>query len=315
MLAEKYRPKTFDEIVGQEHIIPNLKEIANRGIENAPHMLFSGPAGTGKTTTAMVLARMWFGDEWRAHFHEFNASDERGIDVVRNKIKRYALMGGWKIIFLDEADNMTSDAQGALRRVMENARQTRFILSCNWEWKIIDPIKSRTAIFRFKKISEKAILGRLLYIVKKEKIKVGDFDEFKKAMILLVKQSDGDLRKAINTLDSIITQGNEINSATVKLFMEEDTILEALRTAVSGDYNTARKMIEDEMANTNGDWRKVIDKIAKAIKKLEVDDTVKARLYVRLADTEANITLGASPIIQILGFISYAWIARYLARE
>lgn len=169
---EKYRPKRLDDVVGQVEVIKRLKSyVLSR---NLPHLLLSGPPGVGKTASAVCIARELFGEAWTNNFTELNASDERGIDVVRNKIKNFARTAPlgeaeFKIIFLDEADALTSDAQSALRRTMEKYTATcRFILSCNYSSKIIEPIQSRCAVYRFKPISSEAIGERIRYIVKAE---------------------------------------------------------------------------------------------------------------------------------------------------
>jgi len=158
--TEKHRPDTLDEIVGQEKIVGRLKAFVEEG--TIPHLMFGGPAGTGKTTSAISLAKDLYGDEWKQNFMETNASDERGIDVVRDRIKDFArtkpVNAEYKIIFLDEADALTSDAQQALRRTMEQfSDNCRFILSCNYSSKIIDPIQSRCAVFRFNRLEEEDV--------------------------------------------------------------------------------------------------------------------------------------------------------------
>ncbi|TLZ61609.1 MAG: replication factor C small subunit, partial [Methanobacteriota archaeon] len=244
--VEKYRPTTLDDIVGQDEVVSRLKAYVKAG--NLPHLLFAGPAGTGKTTSAIALARELFGELWRTNFAELNASDERGIETVRVKIKdiaRTAPIGerGFKIIFLDEADNLTSDAQAALRRTMENyTRTARFILSANYSSRIIEPIQSRTAVFRFRPIKPDAIRIYLDRIAKAEKLKVT-----KEGMDALVYIAQGDLRKAVNALQV---------AAAVSPTIDEDALYKAASTArpelvkhllevsLGGDFLKARDALD-----------------------------------------------------------------------
>ena len=157
---EKWRPKNFEDIIGQEAIVRRVKAMVEQ--KSIPHLLFTGPAGSGKTSLSLVIAKQLYGNSWRENFLELNASDDRGIDVVRNTIKDFARTKSigdvpFKIIYLDECDSLTKEAQQALRRTMENyAAVTRFVLSCNYSSKIIDPIQSRCTIFRFRGIEESA---------------------------------------------------------------------------------------------------------------------------------------------------------------
>mgnify|MGYP001562040912 FL=1 len=191
--TEKYRPRDFSEIKGQKEIIRRIRAFVEQ--QNIPHLLFAGPAGVGKSTTALVIAKKLFGDSWRQNFLELNASDTRGIETIRVNVKDFArtrAIGNvpFKIIFLDECDALTREAQQALRRTMENYTQTcRFILSANYSSKIIDPIQSRCAMFRVKPLDEKEIFAIIEVIEKEEKIKVNE-----KAKVALFAISEGDAR-------------------------------------------------------------------------------------------------------------------------
>src|SRR6056297_2559611 len=174
--TEKYRPEKFSEVVGQEEIVKRVQPLTDS--MNIPHLLFAGPAGTGKSTMALIIVKELFGKDWKENYLELNASDERGINVVREKVKDFARTKSignvsFKVIFLDEADALTPEAQQALRRTMENYSNTcRFILSCNYSSKIIDPIQSRCAVFRFKLLEKKDIEKYLVNIAEKENLSI-----------------------------------------------------------------------------------------------------------------------------------------------
>ena len=199
--TEKYRPATFADIKGQKEIVEKIKAFVES--KNMPHLLFSGPAGVGKTTLSLVIARELFGENWRENTLELNASDERGIDVVRVKVKDFARTKAigdvpFKLIYLDESDALTREAQQALRRTMENYTKTcRFILSCNYSSKILDPIQSRCAVFRFKPLSKEEIFAVIEKIAKEEELSLSL--ETKEA---LFEVCDGDVRRLENIMQS-----------------------------------------------------------------------------------------------------------------
>src|SRR3989344_5289837 len=191
--TEKYRPATFADIKGQKEIVEKIKAFVES--KNMPHLLFSGPAGVGKTTLSLVIARELFGENWRENTLELNASDERGIDVVRVKVKDFARTKAigdvpFKLIYLDESDALTREAQQALRRTMENYTKTcRFILSCNYSSKILDPIQSRCAVFRFKPLNKEEIFTVIDKIAKEEVLSLaakGNFLESRKKLLSLM---------------------------------------------------------------------------------------------------------------------------------
>ena len=248
MWVEKYRPQNLSEIVNQKDVKGSLSGLMKNQSE-MPHLLFSGSAGVGKTTTAICISREILGDVWKDYTLELNASDERGINMVRERVKKFSRFAGlgsqipFKIIILDEADEMTSDAQTALRRIIEDtAKFCRFILIANNISKIIDPIQSRCAVFKFTRINENEIIEQLKIISEKEKIKADE-----KGLKEITNYAGGDMRHAINLLQAVASAGN-ITQANVKSsagLTKTTDVSDVLKLAVSGKIQDARnKMIE-----------------------------------------------------------------------
>ncbi|MEM0303360.1 MAG: replication factor C small subunit [Archaeoglobaceae archaeon] len=305
--VEKYRPKTLDEVVGQEEIIKRLKGYVER--KNIPHMLFSGPPGTGKTATAIALTRDLFGDVWRDNFIEMNASDERGIDVVRHKIKEFARtapLGGapFKIIFLDEADALTADAQAALRRTMEMfSKSCRFILSCNYVSRIIEPIQSRCAVFRFKAVSKEAMKKRLLEICQKEGVKITE-DGIEAILYI----SGGDFRKAINALQGAAAIGEVVDRE--KIFQitataQPEEIAQILETALKGNFVEAREKLSKLMLEYGMSGEDVIAQLFREITSSNMNEKLKVLLIDKLGEIDFRLTEGANERIQLSAFLAY----------
>ena len=247
MWAEKYRPKTLNDIVDQKEIVERLKSFAKS--RNVPHCIFAGPPGTGKTTAALCLARDLYGDVYREHIMELNASDERGINVVRETVKTFARVKSigeipFKIMILDEADNMTADAQQALRRTMERYTETcRFIMCANYSGKIIEPIQSRCAPFRFTYLPREEHDRCLKAMAEKEEVKLSS-----EGVDAIFEVCSGDLRRAINTLQAAASLDKPVDAKTIYSITGRATpadVQRMMKTAIEGDFLGARKQLRD----------------------------------------------------------------------
>jgi len=313
--VEKYRPQNLDEVVGQDHIIQRLKQYVNE--ENMPNLMFTGPAGVGKTTTAIALAKAMLGEYWKQNFLELNASDARGIDTVRKDIKSFcrlkAVGSPFRIIFLDEVDNMTKDAQHALRREMEMYTKTSsFILSCNYSSKIIDPIQSRCAIFRFAPIKGHQIVGRLEQIAKKEGVKYtpGSLES-------IVYFAEGDMRRAVNILQSTASMGEEITEENVHDVVSKakpKDVRRIVNLALDGDFMGARDLLREVMVVQGTSGEDMVTQIYQEVSKMAMDDLISSKEYVDLVEHigeyDFRIREGANPRIQL-----EALLTKFLPKE
>ena len=310
--AEKYRPRVLDEVVGQDDITERLKSYVKSG--NLPHLLFSGPAGVGKTTSAIAIAKELFGEAWDNNFTELNASDERGIDVVRNQIKNFSRTtplgdASFKIIFLDEADALTPDAQNALRRTMERFSNTcRFILSCNYSSKIIEPIQSRCAVYRFRPISDGAIEKRIKHIASDEKLKVTE--DGRDAIEYVAR---GDMRRAINTLQSAAVLGNQIDAEVIykiAAMARPKEINELIELALKGDFMGARDKLDVLLIEQGLSGEDVISQIHRAIMDFGgISERSRVQLLDKISETDFRLTEGANERIQLEALIAHFMLA------
>jgi replication factor C small subunit len=317
---EKYRPMSLDDVVGQEEIVKRLKSYVRS--RNVPHLLFSGPPGVGKTAAAISMVRELFGEEWRGNFIELNASDERGIDVVRHKVKdfaRIAPLGNaeFKVIFLDEADALTNDAQSALRRTMERYSSIcRFVLSCNYSSKIIEPIQSRCAVYRFRSLSDDAVSERMKKIAEAEGVEVTEG-----GMGAIVYVARGDMRKAINALQAASLMGGAVTEETIYQITataRPEEIRELLSAALAGKFPQARSLLDDLLLVQGLSGEDVIIQIHRQMISLIDSEDLPASTLVRLMDRIGEIdfrmTEGANERIQLEALLAYFALAASMDR-
>jgi len=299
--TEKYRPHKFEEVVGQEEIIKRVKALTNS--LNIPHLLFAGPAGTGKSTLALIVVRQLFGESWRDNYLELNASDERGIDVVRQKVKDFARTKAigdvpFKVIFLDEADALTREAQQALRRTMENYTSTcRFILSCNYSSKILDPIQSRCVIFRFQLLEKKDIKRRVDFICSNEGLTIND-----EAFNTLYESSEGDCRRVINLLQATSSISPNITPDLINTIVSQakpSDIKIVLDYALTGDFQSSREKLLDIMLKESISGQDVIKAIQKEIWNLPINNELKVELTKQTGEAEFRLVEGSDEFIQL----------------
>ena len=305
--TEKYRPKKLGDVVGHEETVKRLKAYAKE--KNLPSMIFSGPAGIGKTVCAVAMAQELFGEGLKQNFLELNASDERGIDIIRGKIKDFAAIlpygdAKFKIIFLDEADALTRDAQNALRRTMEKyAATARFVLTCNYSSRIIEPIQSRCALFRFSPLSEEKITARLKHIAQAEKLSVEDGGY--KALVYV---SEGDMRKAINFLQTASTLRGKITDDTVykvSARARPKEVKELLELGFKGDFNNARKKLDALLYEYGMSGEDVMLQMYREIIGLDMDQKKKVQLIDRIGEYNFRLTEGANERIQLEALLAY----------
>jgi len=304
---EKYRPVRLDDIVGQDEIVRRLKSYVKT--KNLPHLLFSGPPGVGKTAASISIVKEIYGDAWRNNFIELNASDERGIDIIRHKVKDFARMAplgdaDFKVIFLDEADALTNDAQSALRRTMERySATTRFILSCNYSSKIIEPIQSRCAVYRFRALSGEAVLKRIKFIVGEEKLTVSDG-----GLSAIEYVASGDMRKAINALQAAALLGDSVDEETIYQITstaKPEEIKSFIKTALSGDFVAARSALDDLLLSKGLSGQDVVVQIHRAMLELDIADKDRVRLIDRIGEIDFRMTEGANERIQLEALLAY----------
>ncbi len=303
--TEKYRPKRLEDVVNQKHVVERLKSWVSK--DSVPNMLFAGPAGVGKTTIALCLAKELFKDNWRENFMEMNASDERGINIVRGAIKDFARVkpigSDFKIIFLDESDALTPEAQEALRRTIEKySGVTRFILSANYSSRLIEPIQSRMAVFRFSRLKKEDVLLYLSRIVEGEGIEATP-----EALAAIVELSEGDLRRSTNLLQTSSALGKVTPESVYDVASQArpQDIKDMMELALAGNFPEARKKLSELLINQGLSGDDIIREMHRQIFNVNVPDLHKLALIEKTGETEFRLNQGGSEDIQLEALLAY----------
>jgi replication factor C small subunit len=308
MWAEKYRPQILDEMVNQTEIVSRLKNFVKD--RNLPHLLFVGPAGVGKTTSILALARDLYGSGYRNYILELNASDERGINVIREKVKNFARTAAissdvpFKILIMDEADSLTSAAQHALRRTMEiYTRTCRFCLIGNYSENIIEPIQSRCSIFRFGPLSEGDMKNWVTTIANKEGVNL-----FEEGVEAIYEAAQGDLRKATNLLQAAAaTQQGEVDDVTIYTVLGKVSpgkVREMINMGLKGQFLDAREMLRALLIDEGLAAEDIIRIVYSEVLRLGIPEQWKVKLSDTIGEIDYRLTQGARPEIQLSALIA-----------
>ncbi|MFW9998627.1 MAG: replication factor C small subunit [Candidatus Hodarchaeota archaeon] len=308
--TEKYRPRIFDEILSQSIAINNLKKFVRS--TNIPHLIFTGPAGTGKTSTALIITKHFLKEEeFDTNLLELNASDTVRIDFVRNVLKNFVNQslvkdGTLKFVILDEADNIPGQVQQALRRIIEKASNNiKFILLCNYINRIIDPIVSRCAVFRFVNLPKEKIIERLKYIIDNEKLKIPS-DKAEQFFDQLYFISGGDLRKAINTLQMAVAlellNNLDIDEILrISGFLDKKTLENLILALKNKDFLGSRKLMDSIDIL---DSRNFIRQISEVLPSLNIEAKKFIQLRTYIGEIDYRISQGADDQMQISALLA-----------
>ncbi|XP_051925029.1 replication factor C subunit 5 [Hippocampus zosterae] len=313
--VEKYRPQKLDDLISHKDILTTIQKFISE--DRLPHLLFYGPPGTGKTTTILACAKQLYkGKEFNSMVLELNASDDRGINVVRGPVLSFAstrtiFKKGFKLVILDEADAMTQDAQNALRRVMEKyTENTRFCLICNYLSKIIPALQSRCTRFRFGPLLPDQMIPRLQHVVQQESI-----DITPDGMKALVTLSSGDMRRSLNILQSTSMAYGRVSEDTVYTCTGQplrSDIANILDWSLNKDFSTAYKQILELKTLKGLALQDILTQVHLLIHRVDFPPSVRMNLLIKLADVEHRLASGTNEKIQLSSMVAAFQVARNL---
>ncbi len=313
MWAEKYRPQKLDDMTNQTEIVSRLKMFVQE--KNLPHLLFVGPPGVGKTTSILALARDLYGPGYRNFTLELNASDERGIDVIREKVKNFARTAAiaspvsFKILIMVEADSLTSAAQHALRRTMEiYTRTCRFCLIGNYSENIIDPIQSRCSIFRFSPLDEKDMKTYIMNIVENEQVEI-----IEEGLDAMYQASRGDLRKATNLLQAAAATKAVIDDVSIYEVLGKvspERVRAMIQQSLEGNFLEAREILRELLIDQGLAPDDIIRMVYRELMRNTVlSEQWKVKLSDKVGEVDYRLTQGARPEIQLSTLLAHLALA------
>jgi len=305
--AEKYRPKTLNDMVDREEIVSRFRSFVKD--KNLPHLLLVGPAGVGKTTSILCLAHDLYGPGYQNSVLELNASDERGIDVIRDKVKNFARTSAiasevsFKILILDEADSLTTAAQHALRRTMEvYTRTCRFCLIGNYSENIIDPIQSRCSVFRFSPLAEQDVKSYISMISKKEGVKL-----IPEGLDAVFEASGGDMRKATNLLQAAAATQGEVDDIAIYSVLGKvspQRVREMINLGLKGNFLEAREILRSLLIDEGLGAEDILRMIYSELMRMQMPEKWKVRISDTVGEVDFRLTQGARPEIQLSTLIA-----------
>lgn len=314
--VEKYRPKSLEELISQDSIIETIQRFIKN--DQLPHLLFYGPPGTGKTSTILACAKQLYSPtEFNAMVLELNASDDRGIGIVRDQIMSFAstktiFKKGFKLIILDEADAMTNDAQNALRRILEKfTENVRFCIICNYLSKIIPPIQSRCTRFRFGPLSDDKMQFRLDHIIENEKVDITD-----DGMKAVVQLACGDMRKALNIMQSTHLAFNKVNEENVYNCVghpSKNDMLSVINWLLNDDFTTIYNRLIHLKTLKGYALQDIMTEVSRFVQMIDFPQKVLIHILEKLSDIEFRLSNGTNEKLQMSSLISTFIIARNMS--